>query len=264
MNSSAPATARPLPSRIRQRLYFEFPDWAGLNAFDQEAVEQVEEAWLTFAPPLDRAARDLPQQIRPHRLIAYLAQGPSQDRPGGQANDSKEIFLGSRTLFDDALASAAPEEFIACLENLASVFNGEPTRLRRKAVFTSGGPGGISLMFPQFTTVPARLAALHAYLREGKGPVCLRAMVAMAAITNSHPFLDCNGRVARTAANLVLNQGRAADQAVWLSLADLGSRPPGNLTLHVREAELHGAWPALVELLGAFLRALAGPSATRG
>ena len=250
---------------LRQRRYFPFPVWSALELDLAPKIRAISDDWLRL-----RAAAGRPPSgsdpVAPHPLAAFY-RPPS---PSGSSDlrlvRETAAFERGRAPFSSLPAALGEDDFVSFLEMLAAEVTQSPARLRRGPVLTDPDEKGVSVIFPRPGTLPTRLRRLHAWLSARDGPAPFRAMVAMVAVTNAHPFADGNGRVSRVLANLVLNEDGGQD-AAYLPLHELGNRPPGNLTLYARDAELHGAWGDLLDLLRAAIVAAHPTSAaptTRG
>jgi len=81
-----------------------------------------------------------------------------------------------------------------------------PGRYRRRGIAVTAPGGGVAYQGPPSDEVPALMADLVTWLRDGRReePVVARAAMAHLHLVSIHPFADGNGRMARVLQSLVL------------------------------------------------------------
>lgn len=235
---------------LRQRRYFPLPAWDVRDEILLKAVEQGERAWLKFAAGEQLDGGAALSSIAPHPLIEHYRPRPHIVDDGASPLESS-VAESHRDRMFHAISHGGLEAFMECVRSVASSAVGEQCQYRTGPVFTSADTAGVRLVFPRPGTFKTRFGALSAYLQQSRSPAAIRAMVALVAITNCHPFLDGNGRTGRIVWNILMNGSTRRFR--YLDLKALGNRPPGNLTLYMRSAELHGDWVGLLSFLTAAL-----------
>lgn len=235
-------------AQFLQRRYFPFPRWEHLTQDVRRSVLEAEKAWHELGEQTGRASVRAPETLFPHPL-ATASRALPRSRGGGAVEDDALPLFASRLA--RGLGEFDADAFIALLEDMATHLVGARQTVRRIPVATDPDRDGIRILFPRSGTLHGRITRLHQYLSSAEAPPLFLAAVALVAITNAHPFIDGNGRTSRLLFNLLINQGRRDRKLVAVRLHDLGNRPPGNLTLHMRSAELHGDWALLIRFLSA-------------
>ncbi|MDF0490157.1 Fic family protein [Sphingomonas sp. H39-1-10] len=105
------------------------------------------------------------------------------------------------------------------------------------------------VVYPPAESVPIQLQLLEASIAAPATRArSFDAVVSLVALTNCHPFLDGNGRVARIVANRLLDRTASAAR-VYLPLREIAIFSRGGYILRVREAELQGNWLPLAYFL---------------
>ena len=120
---------------------------------------------------------------------------------------------------------------------------------REIGVATSADPKGRFVVFPKVEHIEPQLDTLVAFLAaSGETPRAFRAMVALAMITNCHPFRDGNGRTARIMFNALLS-GHTRKQRSYVPLREIAHYSRGGFIIRLRQAELRGEWAPLARFL---------------
>ncbi len=179
-----------------------------------------------------------------HRLSdAYLARNGHSDTPiraiaEQTALDAVGVTLRSadQTTFRHTLAIAN-----------AQTTDGKGG-WRTNPVGTAPDPYGNSIVFPPQASVDRQIDRIHALLERDDVPAVFRAAMALALLTNCHPFRDGNGRVARMIFNHALRLGGMRD-TVYVPFSELAGRSDGGYLIALRQGELHGQWEPFLEFV---------------
>lgn len=240
----------------RRRSFFPWPDWsqatsevADLAARAQAHVlaapptmEARVRAWLEGAPLNLSRDWNLDPALR-HPLSPWFAPDAGAAREGRSLREWSVVDeFGGRLV--TAIAAEDTADFVRGLATLAS--HGLRRRVvpRRRGVGTERDQSGRRVAFPPAASIADRMVLIHERLRAPDGPVIHQAVIALAAISNCHPFVDGNGRTGRMLFNALLRHGLARPR-LYAPLHELTTLAGGTLTLAVREAELHGRWEPL-------------------
>jgi len=236
-----------LSTSARQRRYFPLPQWRALDAETQAVALAAQAAWeevASVAAEVEWPAAEL----APHPLIDWFTPTVSNETPARDVMERQALhLLHARSAL--VLTGSSPSAFVDLLEALATAVTGSSQAVRSAPIATDPDAGGVRIVFPPSDTLHGRLGRLHHYIRHSEGPTVMAAAVALVAITNAHPFIDGNGRSGRVLFNLVMNRDQRHLGAVAIPLHAIGNRPPGNLTLYMRGAELRGDWGSLLNFL---------------
>lgn len=236
-----------LTTIIRRRRYFPFPLWEELDGGTKAVATAAQAAWDEIAS-FPNGVEWPDSEPAPHPLIAWVSPGPLHQAPIRSVVE-RQALQSLHPMCSTVLNGATPGLFIELLEAVATTVTNSAASLRQVSLVTTPDAQGVRIGFPPAETLHGRLGRLHHFICSAQGPNIFTAAVALVAMTNAHPFIDGNGRSARALFNLVMNRHRAHPDIFALPLHDLGNRPPGNLTLYMRGAELHGDWRSLLDFL---------------
>lgn len=153
----------------------------------------------------------------------------------------------------------------AALKALGSALDPEdrgsfvPGLKRANELVTNGGGGwrgadictapdqhGNSIVFPQRRHVAEQVERTREVLLRRDAPAIFKAAIALALLTNCHPFRDGNGRVARMVFNYALRSGGMPD-TVYIAFSELAARSDGGYLIALRQGELRGEWEPFLE-----------------
>jgi hypothetical protein len=179
-----------------------------------------------------------------HRLAPWFAARQKGAAPTGRSLREWAVLdrFGDRLI--ETLAHPDPTDFARGLATLATHCEGRPIQPRGRAIGTESDSEGNRVVFPPSGLIRERLTMIHHQLGSAEAPAIYRAAVAMAAISNCHPFDDGNGRTSRMLFNAVMRRG-SGRKDLYAPLQEFAALSGGSLTLAVREAELHDRWEPL-------------------
>lgn len=147
-----------------------------------------------------------------------------------------------------------PLAFTAMLEDLNRYIVGERSGWRIGPIGTAADKRGNSILFPPVAHTRLQLERLREQLDTGARtvPAIFTAAMALAFLTNCHPFRDGNGRVGRILFNYALRRG-GMPRGVYVPFSELAGRSEGGYLIALRQGELHGQWDPLLEFVMAML-----------
>jgi hypothetical protein len=143
-----------------------------------------------------------------------------------------------------------PDAFAAVLEMLDRRLVGDAGGWRPGPIGTAADPRGNKILFPPVAEVAGQLVPLRALLASDPltTPAVFAASMALALLTNCHPFRDGNGRVARILFNHALRRGGMPPH-VYVPFSELAGRSDGGYLIALRQGELHGRWAPYLEFV---------------
>jgi hypothetical protein len=156
----------------------------------------------------------------------------------------------------ETIAVGDSTEFIRGLATIATHSVQRPIRPRTRAIGTQCDRQGDRVIFPPSMLISDRLTLIHRELGSVRSPPLYRAVVAMAAVSNCHPFDDGNGRTSRMLFNVMARRGVGRND-LYVPLHEFAALSGGSLTLAVREAELYNRWEMLFQFVERCLSLLA-------
>ena len=120
---------------------------------------------------------------------------------------------------------------------------------------------GASIAFPAAAEVASRMRGLLAFIRQADGSAALfKAMVALVAVTNCHPYINGNGRTARWLFNGVLYWRGSLPSDAYVPLLAFFERSQGGFLIRQRRAEIHGDWDDLALYLCKIIEMWSAPA----
>jgi hypothetical protein len=239
----------------RERRLIAMPRFADLSSTAQDALWAAD----TLADRLGGAAEDLERSLPPpkapvraiHHPLSPLFPCPAAPLDLAAARLERRIRDSSSAMLHDALHANPPGELCAALMRVAKAITGDD-RLRERARCASPDRFGRYVVYAAPLSIPGQLATIEAALRRPDlRPRAFDMMVALVAITNCHPLLDGNGRLARIVGNWLLAPVQRPAGSIYLPLREIGAYARGGYLLRVRQAEIQEDW----EPLACFLRA---------
>ncbi len=187
-----------------------------------------------------------------HELSRHFMAN-SRRRPRIRSNSEREIFAGlSWSEFDQALRST--EGFQRFLIRVAREVAGKEVEFRHTQVGLAPDKGGTLVVFPPAAQIPIQIELLRQRILEhapANRGVC--APLALAMITNAHPFQDGNGRIARIIFNLCLQSSPSQTQS-YIPLFELFYQSEGGYEIALRQVELQGRWDNFIHFLSDVLQ----------
>ena len=179
-----------------------------------------------------------------HRLSAKLAPHSSDSFDDGRSLIEWGYLDQFRSSFVEAIG--VPGGFASLLGRIHSKI--EPGRVgyRDCEVWTAEDTLGNYVRYPAHQSIVEQLSRLDDFVvRYHKKYCALTATVAMAAISNLHPFRDGNGRVSRIVFNAIVNRG--VRNTVYLPIYELSSLSNCGFLLYLREAQYFNNWGGLAD-----------------
>lgn len=153
----------------------------------------------------------------------------------------------------DARAARAPGALLATIHEVMARLTGDPA-LRDRDRCASPDRFGRYVTYPAPALIGAQLQRIVERVCEpDPRPRSFDLALLLVAITNCHPFIDGNGRLARILGNGLLNDSATVPR-LYLPLREIARLARGGYVLRVRLVETQGDWVPLARLLRAAMR----------
>jgi len=202
----------------------------------------------TFKHPVNSSSLYIPGHLLHHEV------SPHVDAPYGLADFSTtRAELNAALLYFDSLRPALEDEkqFTDFILKLHQEVTGGSIQniLRVQDVRTKPDIDGKFIIYPSATYIEEDLSSLRQLLLmlSDERPF-VAFLAAYLFLLNIHPFVDGNGRVARSLANTLLL--RAFGRNVWIPIKELASISRRSLLLSTREAHLFSTWAPASKFMG--------------
>lgn len=166
------------------------------------------------------------------------------------ARDERTILRAHAARLGPVPAGDTGIAFAAAVPAIAHDLTGSAA-LRAQDVCARPDRFGRYVVYPDPSLIGGRLEAIGRFLAGAGGARAFAATVALVAVTNCHPLLDGNGRLARIVANARLFEDAGA--AAYVPWREIALFARGGYILRVREAEIHGDWHPLATFVLAAL-----------
>lgn len=171
---------------------------------------------------------------------------------------STDVFVDGRSLCEinvidsnrlpTDLSNFKFDYFCEMLAYLNSVVVFKQSSFRTTEVRTASDKRGNYVKYPRPCYIFPRLQCIHSFiLAHCDAEPGLAAVVTMAALTNLHPFVDGNGRVARILFNWLMNLKR--EENIYLPIYEISAFSYGGYLIRLRQAHYHSNWEPLFRLL---------------
>lgn len=148
-----------------------------------------------------------------------------------------------------SLKNTNANDFIDCLENIASHTTDSPMRIRTKPATIQPDNNGVgwNCLAPDY--IPIALQELHHYLllHHGASPL-LTAIVAMVMLSAIHPFTDANGRLSRVVFHAILHD-RATNPKLYFPFKKIYRMSDCGFEIRLRLAFLKNDWQSVTHYL---------------
>lgn len=236
-----------------QRSLFAWPEWGRLSPEARlrltEASEQIGnvQSWGRLADECLPSATH-PFWIELRHALSWAFETRAFDDQRVRRRLDQEV-RACVALSDDLLTAfeqADDERFIGALDRACAMVTGGPGSMRTTAGVRTRAERGASIAFPPAAGIVPRMRALLAFIRQEDGSTALfKAMVALVALTNCHPYANGNGRTARWLFNGVLRWRGGLPSGAYVPLLAFFERSQGGFLIRQRRAEIYGDWDDL-------------------
>lgn len=195
-----------------------------------------------------------PQRIvhAPATLVAPLRHPLSDaylERNGpAEAPIRADIESAALDMLGSSLDTADPAVFARALASANDHVTGGGGGWRQGHVGTAPDMCGNSIVFPPRARAGDQIDRLRKLLGRADIPAIFTAAMALALLTNCHPFRDGNGRVARLIFNHALRRGGMPPD-VYIAFSELAGRSDGGYLIALRQGELRGQWEPFLEFV---------------
>jgi hypothetical protein len=205
-------------------------------------------------PDTEGAFESLRHPLSDH-FLALNPRSGAADRSVAEAAAAADV---DRREFESSLGDAV--RFEALLQKLnARVVDGH-RGFRLNEAGLRPDRRGTAVLFPAPEQVPIQLDRLrHALSLTLPANAPWAAILALAMLTNAHPFADGNGRVSRMIFNLCLRAG-AARELPYIPLYELFYRSRGGYEIRLRDAELNSNWDGFCNFMSDVISVVSGSS----
>lgn len=245
-----------VPSRLR------YPDLR--SSTDLLFRDQVDAINLASAPPntidgLEQfcaaiEARPAIETDYPHlfdRLGGFIARAKAPSETFGKCRDEYAMHTAIAPLSINIAGSF--DEFAEALSIIHRLYGVSATGFRKIEIKLMPDDRGNSISYPSHYLVEPLLRSLHAFLAtyaEEYPTFC--AAAAYVGIIHAHPFLDGNGRTARTFYNLILRD--YAKTGHFMALRQIAAVSKGGFLIRLRRTLYMGDWKATQEFFSDAIR----------
>ncbi|MGR0116374.1 Fic family protein [Ralstonia pseudosolanacearum] len=251
-----------------QRSLFAWPEWGRLRPEARlrltEASAQVRNVrlWGRLSDEcLPSAAHPFWIELR-HALSWAFETGSFDDQRVRRRLDQE--VQACVALSDDLLIAfeqADDARFIGVLDRACARVTGRPMSIRATAHVRTRAERGASIAFPPAADIVPRMRVLLAFIRQEDGSTALfKAMVALVALTNCHPYANGNGRMARWLFNGVLRWRGGLSSGAYVPLLAFFERSQGGFLIRQRRAEIYGDWDDLALYLCRIIEMWSAPA----
>lgn len=144
--------------------------------------------------------------------------------------------------------------FIAALARLNRIFVGKKIMMRSGQIGTNADMNGVSVRFPPVKFSVSQLDWLRFGIsaENGKTSQILCAIASLPILTNSHLFVDGNGRVSRVVFNHILHR-IGLPPNVYLPVYEIMTLSQGGFLIRLRQAEIQNHWEPFVSFMLDFI-----------
>lgn len=203
-------------------------------------------SWLDGDPIRNRDIGPFKQEELEHELSDYMAEANTEAFGDGRSK------LEFETLANSDLPSAGSivdfEGFCKVLKYIKQATSPPPSGFRARSIATARDRNGSYVVYPSPTYVLSQLGVIYEHWKRYRViEPGFAAVVAMTALTNLHPFIDGNGRIARIVFNWTLNPSRA--NPVYLPIYELSALSRCGYLVRLRQAQYHSEWGPLFQFL---------------
>jgi hypothetical protein len=180
-----------------------------------------------------------------HELSEYAMQRQSSRIYEKRSLREREILAGL-SVDPRVLLASGPDGFTTLLCNLNGAGGGDST-IRNHMVNNGEDLAHCRAVYPSFELIHAQMAQIHQFLaRYLDAQPAFAAIVAYASISNLHPFVDGNGRVARMLYNSLIRS--VFPQAFYFPIYEVSALSRMGMIIRLRQADYQASWLPLISL----------------
>lgn len=203
-------------------------------------------AWLDGDPIANRDLGPFNRADLEHELSDYMADASTEVFHKGRSKIEFDMLVHSDLPAAESIVDYEGfSKFLNCVKHATSP---PPHGFRISSVSTVRDRNGNRIVYPSPNYVIPQLSVIYNHWRRYREIAPgFAAVVAMAALTNLHPFMDGNGRVARIVFNWTLNQNRA--RPLYLPIYELSALSRCGYLVRLRQAQYHSEWAPLFRFL---------------
>lgn len=178
-----------------------------------------------------------------------------------EINTSRMSVTRSPSEFDalgvwrvDAAHMEDSASFVAALTRLNRIFVGERSTVRSGHIRTVSDKNGVSIQFPALKDLDLQISWLRRGINDEKNKdiQLLYAIASLPILTNSHLFVDGNGRVSRVVFNHILHR-IGLPSNVYLPVYDIMMLSQGGFLIRLRQAEIQNSWEPFISFMLDFI-----------
>ena len=238
-----------------QRSLVALPAFASWPRSEQSALARMDEAAARLsgwtAGRSDGGLRGGPPGPKAAELLQHSLSPVFPPPAGADIDRSRREWrvLAPRFGSIAALAEGEPPEPV--LRGLADDLTGSG-EFRATRAQTAADRTGRYIRYPPSCEIAGRLLELgELFASKADRPAAFDAVVALVAISNLHPFVDGNGRVARVCFNGLLQRRAPSPPSIYIPLHAMAVLSRGGFIVRIRLAEIRGDWLPLLDHLAA-------------
>jgi hypothetical protein len=180
-----------------------------------------------------------------HELSEYAMQRQSSRIYEKRSLREREILAGL-SVDPRVLLASGPDGFTTLLCTLNGAGGGDST-IRNHMVNNGEDLAHCRAVYPSFELIHAQMAQIHQFLaRYLDAQPAFAAIVAYASISNLHPFVDGNGRVARMLYNSLIRS--VFPQAFYFPIYEVSALSRMGMIIRLRQADYQASWLPLISL----------------